>query len=171
MNEYPAPFYDAKTKEWCILRKYKNKIYKCVPTNSEELEINKMIEAIECKECGNMLPPHTREEHLDATNPIHKCPHRHYVYKCSWFESKKHKISHTDMYFNHLDHTLWVLDSFDYQEGLARVELVPVERDSPEYEMALANSSPKPHSPQSPSKLVLLQLGQIPLIPLIPNSS
>lgn len=28
-----------------------------------------------CKECNNVLPPHTVSCHLDVNHPIHKCPH------------------------------------------------------------------------------------------------
>ena len=48
------------------------------------------------------------------------------IYKCSWFETKKHKKSHTNMYFLKAEHCGWVFGSDDYHNGLSRVELIPV---------------------------------------------
>lgn len=48
------------------------------------------------------------------------------IYKCSWFETKRHKKSHTSMYFLKAEHCGWVFGSDDYHNGLCRVELIPV---------------------------------------------
>ncbi len=54
---------------------------------NKQLKMNNMsavVLNIKCNECGNILPPHTVEEHLDVNNPIHKCPHKskskHHIY-------------------------------------------------------------------------------------------
>ena len=33
------------------------------------------VSGIICNKCGNTLPPHTTEEHLDVDHPVHICPH------------------------------------------------------------------------------------------------
>ena len=61
------------------------------------------------------------------------------IYICSWFETKRHKKSHTDMYFKELKDTLWVFDTYDYNHGLARVEVIKVSKNSYEYDDAISN--------------------------------
>ena len=63
------------------------------------------------------------------------------IYICSWFETKRHKKSHTDMYFKELKDTLWVFDTYDYNHGLARVEVIKVSKNSYEYNSAVSNSA------------------------------
>lgn len=63
------------------------------------------------------------------------------IYKCSWFETKRHRISHTDMYFKELKDTLWVFDSCDYNRGLATVLVIKVSKNSNEYDSAVSNSA------------------------------
>lgn len=41
----------------------------------KEMDNNSIVMNIKCNLCGNILPPHTVEEHLDKNNFIHKCPH------------------------------------------------------------------------------------------------
>lgn len=63
-----------------------------------------------------------------------------FIYRCSWFESKRHKKSHTDMYFENAKHTEWVFNSCDYLNGLAKVEYIMVGENTKYYEMAVGNS-------------------------------
>ena len=63
-----------------------------------------------------------------------------FIYKCSFFESKRHKISHTDMYYQKAEHTEWVLKSAAYLNGLAKVEYIMVAANSNEYKSAVENS-------------------------------
>ena len=42
----------------------------------EEEEETTIVENIKCNKCRYVLPPHTIKEHLDTSNPIHKCPHK-----------------------------------------------------------------------------------------------
>jgi len=37
-----------------------------------------------------------------------------YIYKVSIYESKRHTISHTDMYFSKLEDCLWIYDNHYY---------------------------------------------------------
>ncbi len=41
-----------------------------------EREESDILEGIKCVDCGRILPPHTKMEHLDFSHPIHECPHR-----------------------------------------------------------------------------------------------
>lgn len=66
-----------------------------------------------------------------------------FIYKCSWFESKRHKKSHTDMYYEKAEHTEWVVKSFPWAVGLAKVEYIAVPVDSKYYEMAVECSNIK----------------------------
>lgn len=34
-----------------------------------------IVSGIICRDCGNTLPAHTIDAHLDITNAIHTCPH------------------------------------------------------------------------------------------------
>lgn len=61
-----------------------------------------------------------------------------YIYKCSFFNNKHSKMSHTDMYYKNAEHTHWV---FNHQRDYARVELIRVDITSVEYESAVNNSN------------------------------
>lgn len=37
---------------------------------------NAIVVGIKCNKCGNELPPHSAERHLDIDDNIHKCPHK-----------------------------------------------------------------------------------------------
>jgi len=58
-----------------------------------------------------------------------------FVYKMSWFESKRHSISHTDMYFARESDTRW-----GHRNPLCTITVVAVERGTPEYESAIRNT-------------------------------
>ena len=62
------------------------------------------------------------------------------IFKCSWYESKRHRKSHSNMYFKELKDTLWVFDRYEYNHGLARVELIKVSKNTNEYTSAVSNS-------------------------------
>tara|TARA_R100000005_G_C4953757_1_gene173114 strand:- start:457 stop:717 length:261 start_codon:yes stop_codon:yes gene_type:complete len=34
-----------------------------------------IVRNVVCNKCGNTLPPHHADTHLDAEHPIHECPH------------------------------------------------------------------------------------------------
>lgn len=63
-----------------------------------------------------------------------------YVYKVSWFESRRHKNSHTIMYFESQESVKWVLNTFEWYRDLARVEFIKVDEFSREYESAVNNT-------------------------------
>ena len=44
------------------------------------------------------------------------------------------------MYFKELKDTLWVFDRYEYNHGLARVELIKVSKNTNEYTSAVSNS-------------------------------
>ena len=58
-----------------------------------------------------------------------------YVYQMSWFESKRHHKSHTDMYFAEEEHTRW-----GHCDELCRISVVKVHTYSNEYVSAVENS-------------------------------
>jgi hypothetical protein len=58
-----------------------------------------------------------------------------FVYKMSWFESKRHTISHTDMYFARESDTRW-----GHHNPLCTITVVAVERGTPEYESAIEST-------------------------------
>jgi hypothetical protein len=64
-----------------------------------------------------------------------------YIYKCSWFETKKHKISHTDMYFEKAEDTKWIFETRDWFDDLVRIEYIMVHISRREYESAVSNSN------------------------------
>lgn len=59
-----------------------------------------------------------------------------YIYVVKSFESTRHIISHTDMYFKKAEHTYWA-----FHTPLNRVELIKVNINSVEYQMAVTNSN------------------------------
>ena len=64
-----------------------------------------------------------------------------FIYKMSWYESKRHKISHTDMYFQYEKDTRWVYDRV-YNDGQwFDITVVRVPINSWEYESAVECSS------------------------------
>ena len=63
-----------------------------------------------------------------------------YVYKVSWFESRRHKNSQTIMYFESQESVKWVFNTFEWYRDLARVEFIKVDEFSTEYESAVNNT-------------------------------
>ena len=63
-----------------------------------------------------------------------------FIYKCSFFESKRHRISHTDMYYEKAEHTEWVFELEDWVSGLVRVEYIMVGDYTNYYKSAVENS-------------------------------
>ncbi len=59
-----------------------------------------------------------------------------FIYKCSFFDSKRHTVSHTDMYYNEEKHTRWVHCTRDY----TTVSVIRVLKNSEEYKSAIKNS-------------------------------
>ena len=66
-----------------------------------------------------------------------------FIYKMSWYESKRHKISHTDMYFQYEKDTRWVYDRV-YNDGQwFDITVVRVPINSSECKSAIGNSKKK----------------------------
>lgn len=63
-----------------------------------------------------------------------------YVYKVSWFESRRHTKTHTIMYFETQESVKWVFNTFEWYRDLARVEFIKVDEFSREYESAVNNT-------------------------------
>tara|TARA_R110001606_G_scaffold282330_1_gene430966 strand:- start:265 stop:1029 length:765 start_codon:yes stop_codon:yes gene_type:complete len=57
------------------------------------------------------------------------------IYKMSWYESKRHSKSHTDMYYEKEEHTRWA-----HFSELCRISVMYVTEDSNEYKSAINNS-------------------------------
>lgn len=70
-----------------------------------------------------------------------------FVYRCSWFKTKRSIKSDTDMYYKEAKHTEWVFDTCDFKKGLIRVEYLPVCKASSSYESAIHNSKVKTDFP------------------------
>lgn len=58
-----------------------------------------------------------------------------YIYKMSWYDSPRHRKSHTDMYYMRPEDTLWGFDNPD-----CRIHFIRVCDQSKEYRMARHNS-------------------------------
>ena len=63
-----------------------------------------------------------------------------FIYRISWYESKRHTKSHTSMYYLKQQDTLWAFDTLDWVKGLLKVEIVRVSKISANYRMAVLNS-------------------------------
>jgi hypothetical protein len=63
-----------------------------------------------------------------------------YIYKCSWFDSKRHKKSHTDMYYENADDVKWIFETDEWFRDLARVEYIKVCNKSKYYQLASLSS-------------------------------
>ena len=58
------------------------------------------------------------------------------IYRISWFESKRHRISHTSMYFNRLKDTQWVYDRC-WGKQVVKIEVIQVTEGSNEHNCAI----------------------------------
>ena len=65
-----------------------------------------------------------------------------YIYKMSWFESKRHHKSHTDMYYLNAEDTKWVFETCPLCNHY-RVELIQVLSNSSWYGSASRNTELK----------------------------
>ena len=63
-----------------------------------------------------------------------------YVYKVSCYESKRHRISDTDVYYATPQDCQWALDSLDYKQGLIQVHLIQVKQSDMKYQSAHQNT-------------------------------
>jgi hypothetical protein len=63
-----------------------------------------------------------------------------YVYKCSWYESKRHKKSHIDMYYGDAEDVKWIFDTDEWFNDLVKIEYIRVCNKSNEYISASLNS-------------------------------
>lgn len=63
------------------------------------------------------------------------------IYKVSSFQSRRHKKSHTDTYYENAEHTQWVFTSQQWFEYLIRVEYIQVGSNTNLYKMAVENSN------------------------------
>ena len=75
---------------------------------------------------------HNQEEVNTTTNK----PEKKYIYMCSWFETKRHRISHTNMYFEKAEDTNWIFDTPEWFLDLVRIEYICVMSNTKEYSMA-----------------------------------
>jgi len=57
-----------------------------------------------------------------------------YIYKMSWYDSKRHTKSHTDMFYLQEHDTRW-----GHENELCRISVVEVEETSNEYDSAVNN--------------------------------
>jgi hypothetical protein len=62
-----------------------------------------------------------------------------YVYKVSCYESKRHRTSHTDVYYATPQDCQWALDSCDYKRGLIQIHLIQVKQSDMKYQSAHQN--------------------------------
>lgn len=58
-----------------------------------------------------------------------------FIYKMSWFESKRHRISHTDMYYLREEDTRW-----GWEDPLCKISVFRCYEKSNEYDSAVNNS-------------------------------
>jgi hypothetical protein len=106
-----------------------------------------IVSNIACSKCDTPLSPHTMDEHLDPTHPIHCCENLHYrkpkkfIYRCSWFKTKRHTKSHTTMCFEKAEHTKWIFCSDDWFHELVKIEYIMVDVDQEYYKSAVRNSA------------------------------
>jgi len=63
-----------------------------------------------------------------------------YIYAIHWFETKRHKKSHTTMFYINADDVKWVFETLDWFNNLVRVEYIKVSSQSREYNCAYLNS-------------------------------
>ncbi len=66
-----------------------------------------------------------------------------YIYKMSWYDSKRHTVSNTDMYYLYEGHTRW---GHHWPEGLncsqrCEIRVIKVDTNSKEYKMASKSSN------------------------------
>ena len=65
-----------------------------------------------------------------------------YIYKMSWYDSKRHTVSNTDMYYLYEGHTRWGHNWPEGCNGSQRCEIRvrKVNKNSTKYKMAVENS-------------------------------
>ncbi len=63
-----------------------------------------------------------------------------FIYMISLYASKKHRISHTDMYYLNAEDTHWIYDR-PYDTDIALVHYIRVPKESQEYKSAVSNSN------------------------------
>ena len=65
-----------------------------------------------------------------------------YIYKMSWYESNRHKVSEKDMYYLYEEHTRWGHNWPINRNGHQRCEIrvVKVDKNSVVYKSAVENS-------------------------------
>lgn len=64
-----------------------------------------------------------------------------FIYKISWFESKRHAKSYMDKYYENAEHTKWVFETADWFNDLVRVEYIMVDDTHTSYLTAVENSN------------------------------
>jgi hypothetical protein len=70
-------------------------------------------------------------------------PEMRVIYVCRFYESKRHSVSHTNMYFLKAEHTAWAL-----MDPLAKVEIIFEAMSSNIYKMAQGNSDKNDMCPE-----------------------
>lgn len=62
-----------------------------------------------------------------------------HIYRASWFDNKRCRVSHTDVYYLKAEHTHWIHERC-WCPQVVKVEYIAVEKDSDYYKMAVNNS-------------------------------
>jgi hypothetical protein len=96
-----------------------------------------------------MRREHMRLQSLISTEEDDECGIE-YVYCCKWFDTRRHTISHTDMYYLFPNDVKWIFDTDEYLRKLVRIEYMPVCKKSPSYKSAFHNSYIVPTLRQNP---------------------
>ena len=64
-----------------------------------------------------------------------------YIYKIGFYESKKHRISHTDLYYENPEHCHEFLDCpLRNAHDIIKIEYIRVKKDTSQYQSAIQNS-------------------------------
>jgi hypothetical protein len=62
-----------------------------------------------------------------------------YIYKVSWYDTKRSKIPNTIVYYLTAEKTTWVFKTTDWFTDLVKVEYILVAKSHPVYLSAVAN--------------------------------
>ena len=75
-----------------------------------------------------------------------------YLYKCSWFQTTRHKYPYKSISFAKPEHTWWIYETPEWFDGLVKVKYI---RECPclqHYQMALLNSALEDEDPEKSSQ-------------------
>jgi len=88
------------------------------------------------KDLNRVLGDFTRcaekcDELQELLDPDHEYEGMKFIYKMSWYDSRRHTVSHTDMYFARECDTRW-----GHPNELCRITVIAVREDDQRWEMA-----------------------------------